>query len=551
MDSNIKLRNRIIALSVVLVLFFLVFKNWTSISNKFLSGKKPLDPEDVNQGEVIQDGNAKYGVSSANPLVSEIGIKVLEDGGNAVDAAVAMSFALNVIDPQNSGIGGGGGMLIQDGITDEKVFYDYYISSGDVEPKDNIGIPGFLKGMDIINKEMGTKKLGDLIDYAIDVGEQGVVVTKGYEEILNKYNYISQVHPSFSIDGRPLMEGDTLYQPELLETLKEVRDKGVDIFYNGEHDISKNFLELTGISKEALKSYSVHKYEPLELDYRGYNIIAPPAPFSGLTLLQNLMLEEHLDIPEHDLSNEKYNDIMKELLVFTAKEGRRNISDPAFNEVNYEEELSLENLINKFNEESIEEIDYDEPESVSTTAFTVIDKNGTIVSATNTLSNYWGAYVVSDGIIYNNAMKNFTRNKNKFEYNKRPKTGITPVIITNEKGHKEALGANGGAKIPTYLFRSIVNTKKYDMDYQIANDLERMYYLKGRMYFETNAPHSIRSNGYISINNEAIELESSDAWGLMNGVVIDETGEVDGHTDKRNYFEGGVIYYNGKEKIYK
>src|SRR5699024_7018705 len=214
-----------------------------------------------------------------------------------------------------------------------------------------------------------------------------------------------------------------------------------------------------------------------------------------------------------------------------------------------------------------------------TTAFSVIDKDGTIVSATNTISNYWGSYIVSDGIIYNNAMKNFTTGKNKFEYNKRPKTGITPVIITNDNSHKETLGTSGGAKIPAYLFKTIVNTKKDDMDVQLANDMERMYYFKRQMYFEGNAPESINENGVVNFEDDYTEYDSSDAWGQMtgleinenrvvnfkddyneydssdvwgqmNGLEIKDNGEIKGHTDKRSYFNGGAVYYNGSEIIY-
>lgn len=553
--DNKRLRNILIGMSLFLVVAFLVGQNYDRIFSGNLFGKKPsgqksiLD-EDKNPNDKIDDEEIKYGVNSANPIASEVGMKVLQDGGNAVDAAVAVSFALNITDPQNSGIGGGGGMLIKDGVTGEEVFYDYYISSGDKEPVQDIGIPGFLRGMEVVNEEMGTKELSDLIQYAIDLGEEGIEVTEGYERILNVYNYISQVHPSFSKNGRGLVAGDILYQPELIETLKEVRDKGPDIFYKGEHEISKNFLDMTGISKESLDSYEVYKSQPLEIEYEGYKVIAPPAPFTGLTLLQNLLIESEINLPEHDFSNIEYNNTMQDILILTGKEGRETLGDPEFTEIDYEEKLDVDYLIGKYREDIEDDEDYEETESVSTTAFSVIDKDGTIVSGTNTLSNYWGSYMIRDGIIYNNAMKNFTSGKNKFEYNKRPKTGITPVIITKGDSYKEALGTNGGAKIPTYLFRTIVNTKKYKMDIQLANDLERIYYFKKQMHFETEPPYSESSQELINFEGPYRELNSSDAWGIMNGILIEEDGQIKGHTDKRNYFQGGSIYYDGSEIVY-
>ena len=169
---------------------------------------------------------------------------------------------------------------------------------------------------------------------------------------------------------------------------------------------------------------------------------------------------------------------------------------------------------------------------------------------TNTLSNYWGSYVVSDGIVYNNAMKNFTRGKNKFEYNKRPKTGISPTIITKGDSHKEALATSGGTKIPAYLFSYIVNTKKYGMDIQQANDLERVYYLMGKMYFESDAPYSRNADGKIDFDDKYILLETSESWGIMSGIEIKLDTQIQGHIDKRGYFEGRTIYFNGQEKLY-
>lgn len=498
---------------------------------------------------IKSDNGVRYGVATSNPIASEVGMKVLEDGGNAVDAAVALSYALNVTDPQNSGLGGGGGMLIYDTSTGEKEFYDYYISSGDADPVANIGIPGFIKGLEQATQDYGTKSYGDLIQYAIDLGEQGIEVTEGYAQILAQYNYIAQVHPSFTKDGNLLQAGDMLFQPELMETFKAIRDGGSDVFYGGQSEISKNFLNLTGISPESLAAYTVNKSKPLEATYRGYDIISANGPFSGSTVLQGLLLEEQLDIPQHDLQNPEYNIVMKNLLKFISREGWRLNADPKFAQIDVESALDINQLLKNYQESIGDETYIDEPETESTTAFSVIDKNGMIVSVTNTISNYWGSYSIRDGIIYNNAMKNFSNSaNNKFDYNKRPKTGIAPVIITNQEGHLEALGANGGANIPTYLINYIINTKKYDMNSQQANDLERVYYRKGLMHFETDAPYVV-SGDRINFDEQYVTRRTSTAWGLMNGLEFKADGQMIGHSDNRNYFGHGAIFSNGTERF--
>lgn len=550
--ENKKLENILIGLSIFLIIGFVGIKNIDKISFKKHS---TIPNSSVEENQVSNDKDKEYGkeygVSSINPLATEVGMEVLEDGGNAVDAAVAIAFALNVVDPQNSGIGGGGGMLIKDTLNEEEVFYDYYISSGDVKSNKNIGIPGFLRGMELINEEMGTKELADLIQYAIDLGEAGIEITEDYAENLEERSYIASVHPDFNKDGEVLKTGDILYQVELVKTLKEIQEHGAEIFYNGEHEISKNFSDITGISKEALNNYKVHKYQPLGIEYRGYNVMAPPAPFSGLTLLQNLLIEEKIDIPELDFANKEYNEKIQSLFMYTGKENRRTIGDPEFTDVDYDKKLDIDYLMSKYNDNTEDEEEYEEPESESTTAYTVIDKDGTIVSVTNTLSNYWGSYVVSDGIVYNNAMKNFTRGKNKFEYNKRPKTGMSPTIITKGDSYKEALATSGGIKIPEYLFSHIVNTKKYGMDIQEANDLERIYYLMETMYFESGAPYSRNFDDTVDFDGRHILLETSESWGIMSGVEINSDNQIKGHIDKRGYFEGSTIYFNGQERVYK
>lgn len=544
MDDK-KLKKILIATSIVLIVAFLVIKNFDKIS----FGKLESKSEELEIESSIEE-NELYGVSSAHSLASKVGIEVLEDGGNAADAAVAMSFALTIVDPQNSGIGGGGAMLIADEAKNEELFYDYYISSGDAEPEsNNIGIPGFLKGMELINEEKGKKELSELIQYAIDLEKDGIEVTEGYAEVLDSYKYIAEVHPSFKKDGEVLKRGDLLYQPELVETLEKVRENGSDILYDGESEISQNFLEVTGISKESLNNYQVYKEEPIEVDYRGYNIMTAPAPFSGLKLLESLLMEEEIDIPEHDFEDINYNNAVKDLLKFTGQESRETIGDPRFVKINYDEELDIDYLMSKYSGDVDYDEDYEEPESATTTPFTVIDKDGMMVSGTNTLSNYWGSYVVRDGIIYNNAMKNFTTGPNKFEFNKRPKTGIAPVIISNDHSHKEVLATSGGARIPNYLFNIIVDSKKNNMEMQKANDLERIHYYKREMHFEENAPYSENENRVINYGGDYREFDASHLWGLANGLEIKENGEINGHVDKRGYFDGKYIYSNGKERI--
>ncbi len=556
-------RNFLIFLSVMLIAGLVVFNNrskifnkkeYTADSNKEIINKGPNSKDQLqNSARLDEEGHKavtdvkaeKYAVVSSNPVASQVAMQVLKDGGNAVDAAVALSFSLNVTDPQNSGIGGGGGMMVYDTKTGKKVFYDYYIQSGDAQPVNNIGIPGFLKGMEQLSNDLGNMHFSKVLDYPIALAEKGVIVTKEYSRILNSYNYISQVYPAVNRpDGTILQEGDLFKQPDLIKTLKAVKESGSEVFYGGQHKISRDFLNLTGISQESLANYKVRVTEPLEATYKGYNILAPKGPFSGMTVLQNLILEEKLNIPEKNAKNEDYNNKIKSLYKFTAREGRKYISND--NTIDYNSLLDRDSLYKNYHSYDGNEGYYVEPESESTTAFSVIDKDGMIVSGTNTISSFWGSYNIQNGIIYNNAMKNFSHAPNDFAFNKRPKTGISPLIITGADGYMESLGSNGGAQIPTYLTQYLINTKKYSMLPQDANDFERSYYLKGLMHFEINAPiYTYEKEEDINFKGKYKVKKSSYGWGIMDGLVFTRDGRIIPHNDKRNYFYGGGTYVNG------
>lgn len=515
----------------------------TPETNTQLDPSKPSDPIVPNTpGQDIE----RYGVSSSNPLASQLAMQVLEDGGNAVDAAVALSFALMVTDPQNSGIGGGGGMLVYDQNTQDKVFYDYYISSGDQEPVANIGIPGFLKGMERMSQDLGSMTLSQILDYVIAFADEGIVVTEAYSKVLKRYSYIGEIHPNvLREDGEFLQAGDIFRQADLVDTLKEIQLHGSDVMYGGTHPISQNFMQVTGISAQSLANYDVIVSDPLMTRYHDRTIFAPKGPFSGLTIIQNLELDKVFKYPQHDVKNPEYNEVMRLMLRFTASQGRHNIADPNFFTADYGSLINPSLLLENYRDFNEDEY-YHEPETESTTAFSVIDKNGMVVSGTNTISNYWGSYQYFAGIIYNNAMKNFTSEPNDFQFNKRPKTGIAPVVIVGDDGSIESLGANGGAKIPSFLTSYLFNTIKFDLQPQQANDLERFYYLKRLMNYEKNAPlSSISEETDIVFEQPYVTLNTGNAWGVINGLRINADGSVQGHNDRRNYFEGGTVYING------
>ena len=560
-EKNSKILKLLAIVSLVIVTVYVV-----NIFNLFPSASGENNPDEIDlseleaMDEIEEDQDLEeeiddtltnedptkgmYGVTSSNMITSEIGMRVLRSGGNAVDAAVAMAYTLGIVDPQNSGIGGSGGMLVYDAKSEESIFYDYYFAAGsDENNRYDIAIPGFVKGMEKANEDLGTIDMKELIQFSIDLAEQGITATEEYAKNLNNNSYIKEVHPSFRKLGT-ISEGTSITYPELADTMKKIQAEGSDAFYSRDSEIAQNFMELTGTKAETLESYEVVVKKPIISNYRGYDIITPPPPFSGLLLAQNLKLDEIYDLPGVDYSSEEYWDrfIIRDSII--TEQRRANIHDQYSLDEDFSHFLGEDYLRKMWSEFGGIDEGVD-PEQENTTAFSVIDKDGLVVSVTNTISNYWGSYQIRDGIIYNNAMKNFTDDENnEIKELRRPRTGISQAIIVNDD-YLETIGSSGGAEIPNYISELTINNKKRNIDLQDANELKRTKVLQGIVFLEGEYGDYNVSEFRL---DEPIDFWPSNTgfWGRAAGIVID--GEnISGHTDARDYLKAGFIYFDGSE----
>ena len=185
-----------------------------------------------------RDVTSGYGVSSSNELAVEVGMKVLKDGGNAVDAAAAISYVLGVVEPYGSGIGGGGAMLVYLPDSKDYKFYNYRETAPITSEtmKSTIGVPGFVKGIEQVQKEHGKLKMSDLLEPAIEYARDGFEMNQNLYNRLSVYKGytdLSQMTQFFDDDGEPRPVGENIVQPELAETLTEIQKNGSDAFYSG------------------------------------------------------------------------------------------------------------------------------------------------------------------------------------------------------------------------------------------------------------------------------------------------------------------------------
>lgn len=398
-----------------------------------------------------------YGVSAAHPLAAEAGIRILADGGNAVDASIAVAFALGVVEPYASGIGGGGNMLIFHSGEKEPLAYDYRETApSQVDPSYNVGVPGIVRGMEKIAAEQGTRTLAQLMQPAIELAEKGFEVNKILSHNLahTKHSHmfeISQFYPN----KKPLVQGDILIQPALAETMKNIAKEGSSYFYSGAFADKLVALNV-GITKKDLLNYETVVRKPLQGTFRGHNVYAAPAPGGGALVIQALQIIEQLGLDKQNPRSASFMATIGTILQTCYAVRNTYIGDPSF--VPIKEELLLDE---GYIEQMIQSIEkQEEPPNIqmedvnNTTHFSVIDQDGTVVSTTHTLSSFFGSGLYMEGLFLNNQMQNFSNDPlspNRLEPGKRCHSLIAPTILSENGKPWLAIGASGAARIPTLI----------------------------------------------------------------------------------------------------
>ena len=450
-----------------------------------------------------------YSVSTSCDLATDVGMAVLEAGGNAVDAAVAVSYALAVTEPYASGLGGSGGLLLYDQKTGECVFYDYRACAGSVKSSDDkIGVPGFVAGLEAVYLDYGTVPFAELIQPAIDFAEDGFPVSaqmsdriSGEKAILTDCGFLHKE------DGSLLTQGDTLRQTQLAQVLREVQTGGAQAFYHGW--IAADIAENTSLTEDDLAAYRVYKRDAVQGSFEGYTVYGANAPLSGVTLIQMLELAELIDIADPIASPDSYLADLQQITALAYGIRTTTICDPDFAQIDEQSLVSpsfIRNLLGSNYDQEDYDSDYESPE---TTSFTIIDSDGLVVSATNTLTHYWGTGIAVDGIFMNNTNSNFSSSGlNKYKPGKRSRTFTAPTIIVGEDGSVMAIGTPGGNNIPSRLFCVLLDILKFGMDPQEAVLKPAIMYRNGTLTMEVG----VDSWFDVSAAEEPIDWKSDGAW---------------------------------------
>lgn len=496
-------------LSIVLII--LLFSCKTAVKDEIVTG----------YGITAANGM----VVSAHPQASVIGVKILKQGGNAVDAAVATGFALAVCYPNAGNIGGGGLMVIRnaDGTTDALDYRErapltasrdmYLDKDGKVinglSTSTHLasGVPGSVDGLFKAHEKYGSLGFEYLVQPAIDIAAKGFPLTEKQAESLNSIKKTlleRNSHKTALINDGEWEAGDTLKQPELAQTLERIRDNGPDGFYKGlTADLMvKEMTRGNGlITHNDLEEYEAVWRDALTTDYKDYKVISmPPISSGGVAIIQLLGIIEDYPIGDWGQSSTEAIHLMVEAERRVYADRAEYLGDPDFVYIPVKrmtEKTYLKERMSDFNSEAAslsKDISAGPAvikESEETTHYSITDAFGNAVSVTTTLNGSYGNHIVVEGagFLLNNEMDDFSSKPgypniyglvggeaNSIQPGKRMLSSMTPTIVEKNDELYMVLGSPGGSTIITSVFQVLLNVIEFDMDMQSAVDAGRFHH---------------------------------------------------------------------------
>ncbi len=537
--------------------------------------------EKPKEKEVVRGTIAKNGmVVTANPYASEIGLEVLKQGGNAFDAAVAVQFALAVCYPRAGNIGGGGFLVYRKadgevGCLDfrekapKTAITNMYLDKegnylSDLSKRGPLasGVPGTVAGMAAIHEKLGALPFADLVNPSVELAANGVKLS---ENEANKFNDYQEDFKDLNRFPMPFVkeggwaEGDSLKHPELAATLARIRDNGRDGFYKGETaDLLVAEMQAGNgiISHEDLEAYQAVWREPIVENYQeDYRVISMSPPSSGgIALVQLLEGSEMFDFKKMGHNSVESIHVMTELQRRVYADRSTHLGDMDFYEVPIKQLLSADYLKDRFGDiamdkktdsQDIKEGKVEVIESVETTHFSIVDKDGNAASITTTLNGNYGSKVMvkGAGFMLNNEMDDFSAKPgepnmfglvgaeaNKIEPEKRMLSSMTPTIVEKNGELFMVVGTPGGATIITCVYQTIMNVIAHGMNIQEAVNAKKTHsqWLPDVIILEEGVVDDSVVKGLEALGHK---IDYRPALGRMEAVLVLPDGSLEGAAD--------------------
>ncbi len=534
-------------------------------------------------GSAIADQPASAGhamVVTEQHLATDVGLTILRNGGNAIDAAVAIGYALAVVHPCCGNLGGGGFMLIHTAegrnlflnfrekaplAATATMFQD---SRGQVVPglsTDSylaVAVPGTVLGLETARKKFGTLPRAELIEPAIELARKGYVLEQGDIDLLASHTQAFSSHANvaaiFLDHGHPYRAGDTLIQPQLAESLERIKKSGAAGFYKG--PTAAALLQASRdhgglLAQRDFDRYTTETLAPVECNYRGYHILSAPPPSSGgVTLCEILHVLDAYPLGQWGSGSVRGIHYRAEAMRFAFKDRNNVLGDPDFVRNPVGQLLSAGHAAAirshiapmQATPSTISEI---QTEGVHTTHYSVIDSAGNAVSVTYTINSFFGNHRIAGdtGFFLNDEMDDFAAkpgapnefglvqsSANAIAPGKRPLSSMSPTIILKNGKVFMITGSPGGPRIITTVLAVLLNVIDYRMNIQDAVNAPRIHeqWLPDTIYAE---PDAISPQNQLRLEKAGYSItDQKNYWGAAESILIDpRTGLIYGANDKR------------------
>ncbi|MFB2801613.1 gamma-glutamyltransferase [Shewanella seohaensis] len=550
------------------------------------------EPSIFSQMATAQPVWAKHGmVASQEALASRTGIEILKQGGNAIDAAVAVAFSLAVTLPRAGNIGGGGFMLVHLAKENKTIAIDYREMAPSKAKKDifldengdavtklsrehglAVGVPGTVMGMSLALEKYGTMTMAQVTAPAIKMAQEGISVTPDLAVSLAGLKRRMSQWPStaaifYKADGSDYQVDDILKQPELAHSLQLIAEKGTKGFYEGEtaEKLVKAVQHAGGImTLTDLQHYKAVEREPVRGQYRGYEVVSMPPPSSGgVHIIEMLNVLQQFPIDQFGHNTAQTIHVMAETMKHAYADRSEYLGDPDFYKVpvkqltnkDYTQKIASQIALNKTTPSTeIKPGNLAPYESDQTTHFSVVDKWGNAVSNTYTLNFSYGSGLVAKGtgILLNNEMDDFSAkpgtpngyglvggDANAVEGNKRPLSSMSPTIVMKDGKPFLVTGSPGGSRIITTTLQIIMNVIDHGLNIAEASNAARVHHQW--LPDELRVESSLNRDTISLLEAKGHKVKVQSAMGSTQSIMVTDQG-IFGASDPRHSGSEAVGY---------
>ena len=505
--------------------------------------EEPTEDDDGGDAEDEDDDPEallnQYGISAGHPLATAAGEEIFEQGGNAVDAVIAAAFAVAVVEPFASGIGGGGSAIVVPAEDDARA-YDYreVVANTGVIPAGGAGVPGFVAGMGELHEQYGELDWADVLAPAITLAEDGFEVSP-FLSLRMGSDYGPEAIAGlehFAPGGQALDAGDLLVQQDLARTMATIAEEGPEAFYTG--SLSSDLTTIDGFDAESLADYEVVTSDPVRGAVGDHEVLGPAPPLPGVSLIQMLQIAEAGGLADAEPGSAAFIELIGEGWSAGYDTAMTVLGDPAFVDVPIDELTDAQtNAGLAGGAAPIPSFGPPEPgEAGNTTHLTAVDADGLLISMTNTITAFWGSEYYVGGYFLNDQLTRFdavgTTAANEPEAGKRSVSWSLPAVVVDQEGRAVlGIGTPGAQRIPQVLAQVISRWGMHGQPLEEVIAAPRFSYEDGELLMEADPPDDVAAQ--LSTGYEVIPPEWA-YFGSVQALEVDyDTGEITGPADER------------------